>query len=38
VVGLASEGVKVVDRAGAVAYTDPATTLGIPMEWTDAAA
>jgi catechol 2,3-dioxygenase-like lactoylglutathione lyase family enzyme len=34
--GLAGEGVKVLDRAGAVAWTDPATTLGIPLEWTDA--
>jgi hypothetical protein len=36
--GLAREGVKVVDRDGAVASTDPATTLGIPIEWTDAPA
>jgi methylmalonyl-CoA/ethylmalonyl-CoA epimerase len=35
--GLAGEGVKVLDRVGAVAWTDPATTFGIPMEWTDAA-
>jgi methylmalonyl-CoA/ethylmalonyl-CoA epimerase len=33
--GLAGAGVKVVERNGAVAYTDPATTLGIPIEWTD---
>jgi methylmalonyl-CoA/ethylmalonyl-CoA epimerase len=36
--GLARQGVKVVDRDDAVAYTDPATTLGIPIEWTDAPA
>jgi catechol 2,3-dioxygenase-like lactoylglutathione lyase family enzyme len=36
--GLAGAGVKVRDRVGAVAYTDPATTLGIPIEWTDAPA
>lgn len=34
--GLAREGVRVVDRGGAIACTDPATTLGIPIEWTDA--
>lgn len=32
--GLADEGVKVLDRAGDIAWTDPATTLGIPIEWT----
>ena len=34
--GLARAGVTVVDRDASVAVTDPATTLGIPIEWTDA--
>ncbi len=36
--GLAGEGIKVVDRDGPIAWTDPATTLGVPIEWTDAGA
>jgi catechol 2,3-dioxygenase-like lactoylglutathione lyase family enzyme len=36
VTGLAEAGIKVLDRTGALAWTDPATTLGIPIEWTDA--
>jgi catechol 2,3-dioxygenase-like lactoylglutathione lyase family enzyme len=34
--GLAGEGVKVLDRVDGIAWTDPATTLGVPIEWTDA--
>jgi catechol 2,3-dioxygenase-like lactoylglutathione lyase family enzyme len=33
---LESDGIKTLGRQGAVAWTDPATTLGVPMEWTDA--
>lgn len=33
--GLEGEGVKVSGQEGAVAWTDPATTLGVPIEWTD---
>jgi methylmalonyl-CoA/ethylmalonyl-CoA epimerase len=36
--GLESAGVKVLDRAGPIAWTDPATTAGIPIQWTDAPA
>jgi catechol 2,3-dioxygenase-like lactoylglutathione lyase family enzyme len=36
--GLAGEGIKVLDRDGSIAWTDPATTLGVPIEWTDASA
>jgi methylmalonyl-CoA/ethylmalonyl-CoA epimerase len=34
---LTAVGVKVIDRTGSLAWTDPATTLGIPIEWTAAA-
>jgi hypothetical protein len=33
--GLAVERVKVLGRAVGIAWTDPATTLGVPLEWTD---
>lgn len=33
--GLEGAGVKVLGRMGPVAWTDPATTVGIPIEWTD---
>ncbi|MFI5053408.1 MAG: VOC family protein [Acidimicrobiia bacterium] len=32
--GLERAGVKVLGREGAVAWTDPATTAGLPFEWT----
>jgi len=35
--GLEGVGVEVLDRVGALAWTDPATTAGVPIEWTDAA-
>jgi catechol 2,3-dioxygenase-like lactoylglutathione lyase family enzyme len=35
--GLEGAGIKVLDRVGSIAWTDPATTAGIPIEWTDAA-
>jgi hypothetical protein len=35
---LEREGVKVLDRAGVTAWTDPADTHGITLEWTDAIA
>jgi hypothetical protein len=34
--GLTGAGVEVLDRVGPVAWTDPATTLGVPLEWADA--
>jgi hypothetical protein len=34
--GLTGIGVKVLDRVGPVAWTDPATTVGVPIEWADA--
>ncbi|CAM5230220.1 hypothetical protein SALBM311S_07126 [Streptomyces alboniger] len=32
---LEDEGVTVVERAGPQAWTDPASTLGLPLEWID---
>lgn len=32
---LEGEGVKVLGRDGSVAWTDPATTMGVSIEWTD---
>jgi catechol 2,3-dioxygenase-like lactoylglutathione lyase family enzyme len=37
-VALEREGVKVLSRSGATAWTDPADTHGIALEWTDATA
>ena len=34
-VQLEEEGVTVVERAGPQAWTDPASTLGLPLEWID---